>query len=688
MSVSVERRVSVERPASARPRELPGAPRVSACPFCGAYAAPALEAWDRNRETTDERFVYDRCPACATAFLANVPADLGVYYGAGYHGFDADGEPDWRVEPFLREVEAYRVALLRRHVEPGALIEIGAGAGGFAAAARDAGFDVTAIEMDSRCCEYLDRSVGVNAVCSDRPLDVLASLPAARVVAMWHVLEHLPNPAEALAAAAERLEPGGILAIGVPNPRSLQFRLLGSRWAHLDAPRHLCLVPIAALIERAGTLGLHPVVQTTDDPFGRHCNIHGWSYALRRRPGVGPASACSIPGLALTRLLRPLERRAQNGSATLILLRKDGPLPAAGDELPGLEAMLHELRDAPEIFRSSRFWEHHAELQYRELAEQGGFAAFKRTVNRHFFQFMVTSPRDPQFRAVVRHWARRPNVGAVRARLREPLAAPARSGESLTAQPGRRATLRARISGRAYAVYVAMLAAYTQRRDRRGVFDALAEPALGQPTCVRYQGRAVSEDLCNSVLEYTSILDAMPSPPRLVVELGSGYGRLAWVFLRAQQNVRYVLVDIPPGLAIAQRYLTELLPERRAFRFRRFGSYAEVADEFESAQIAFLTPNQLELMPSLHADLFVNVSSLHEMRREQIQRYFQLLATHCDGFFYTKQWLRSINPFDDLVVRREDYPVPAEWRAVFDRVHPVQTHFFEALYALGSHETQ
>ncbi len=338
--------------------------------------------------------------------------------------------------------------------------------------------------------------------------------------------------------------------------------------------------------------------------------------------------------------------------------------------------MLEELRGAPEIVRSSKFWEHHAELQYRELAEQGGFAAFKRTVNRHFFQFMVTSPGDPQFRAAVRHWARHPSVGALRATLETSLEVPR----------GRCMALRSRIFGRVYAVYVAMLAAYTERCDRRGVFDDLEEPELGQPACVRCNGRAVSEDLCNSVIEYTSILDAVPSPPRLVIELGSGYGRLAWVFLRAQENLRYVLVDIPPGLAIAQRYLTELLPERKAFRFRHFGSYGEVADEFESARIAFLTPNQLELIPSLHADLFINVSSLHEMRREQIEYYFQLIATHCDGFFYTKQWECSINPFDDLVVRHEDYPVPSEWRALFDRVHPVQTHFFEALYAMRSHD--
>jgi putative sugar O-methyltransferase len=351
---------------------------------------------------------------------------------------------------------------------------------------------------------------------------------------------------------------------------------------------------------------------------------------------------------------------------------------ATGEELPGLEAMLDELRCAPEVYRPSQFWEYLAGVQYRELADEGGFAAFKRSVNRHYFQFMVTGVRDPQFRAVARQWLRHPRPRALFTRLRGPLPAP----------PGTCSRLRLFIASRVYAVYVALLAQYAARRDRRGVFAQLREPELGRPTCVSYEGGAVSEDLCNSALEYTSILDAMPEPPRLVVELGPGYGRLAWVFLRAQPQVRYVLVDIPPGLAIAQRYLTELFPERRAFRFRRFDSYEAVAAELESAQLIFLTPNQLELIEPLHADLLINVSSLHEMRREQIERYFELIAEHCDGFFYTKQWLRSVNPFDDLVVLREDYPVPAGWRAVFDRVHPVQTRFFEALYAMAAQPAQ
>jgi hypothetical protein len=138
---------------------------------------------------------------------------------------------------------------------------------------------------------------------------------------MWHVLEHLPNPDEALAAVAAKLRPGGVLALGVPNPQAMQFRLLGARWAHLDAPRHLSLIPAGALIERAGELGLEPVVVTTSDPFGYHCNAHGWSCALVRHPSEGIPRPAQHGALALTRLLAPIERRGLRGSALLMLLR-------------------------------------------------------------------------------------------------------------------------------------------------------------------------------------------------------------------------------------------------------------------------------------------------------------------------------------------------------------------------------
>lgn len=297
---------------------------TATCPFCGGPGARAFDAWDRNRETTMERFAYARCRACETVFLVDPPADLARYYAEDYYHFDADGEPVWKGDPSRMRAASYRVDLLRAHTEPGRLIEIGAGTGAFAVTAQSAGFHVSAIEMSERCCRYLSEQEGIDAICSDRPLEAIAQLPPARVVALWHVLEHLPNPAEVLARAVEKVEPGGVLAIAVPNPRSLQFRVLRTRWVHLDAPRHLCLIAPAALIGRGRDLGLTDVALLSNDPDGLECNFFGWVGALRRHPAVGRTpDLVSHCARAIERTLAPLERTGDRGSAVTILMRKE-----------------------------------------------------------------------------------------------------------------------------------------------------------------------------------------------------------------------------------------------------------------------------------------------------------------------------------------------------------------------------
>ena len=271
----------------------------------------ALMAGDRNRAISDERFAYRRCRHCATLFLCNVPSDLGRFYPPSYYGLPSADELD-----DLALSESHKIDLLSREVAPGRLVEIGAGFGVFARAARNAGFDVTAIEMDERSVEYLESVVGVRAIQSSRPEVTLESLPPSRAVVMWHSIEHLPRPWDVIERAAENLEPGGVLAVATPNPRALQFRLLGARWAHLDAPRHLFLIPENVLARRTAELGLRASLTTTSDPSGRHWNRFGWEYAVRRHPSRRPSTPVTRAlSLLITQALRPIERLGLNGTA-------------------------------------------------------------------------------------------------------------------------------------------------------------------------------------------------------------------------------------------------------------------------------------------------------------------------------------------------------------------------------------
>jgi 2-polyprenyl-3-methyl-5-hydroxy-6-metoxy-1,4-benzoquinol methylase len=59
------------------------------------------------------------------------------------------------------------------------------------------------------------------------------------IIILWHVLEHLELQAQLLDVITEHLNVDGLLIIAVPNFASLQQRLFGKYWFHLDLPRHL-----------------------------------------------------------------------------------------------------------------------------------------------------------------------------------------------------------------------------------------------------------------------------------------------------------------------------------------------------------------------------------------------------------------------------------------------------------------
>jgi hypothetical protein len=294
---------------------------AAACRLCGEPTRPFLSAIDRNQRVSDERFDYHRCPRCGLVTLVNPPADLGRFYPSGYYR----APHRWRLA-WAAWRERYQVELVGRYTAAdGRLVEIGSAWGTFAYGARRAGFGVTAIERDGASCAFLSAVAGVEAIQSTDPAEVLSRLPPSRAVVMWQVAEHLEDPWAVLDRAAGNLEPGGVLVVGTPNPGSLGLRLLGARWPHLDAPRHLWLIPPDVLDGFLGQRGMHRVLLTTDDPGGRRWNRFAWGRAL---PAALPPRVAGAAGALVALVMRPLERRPGRGSCYTAVYRR-GPAAEA-----------------------------------------------------------------------------------------------------------------------------------------------------------------------------------------------------------------------------------------------------------------------------------------------------------------------------------------------------------------------
>jgi 2-polyprenyl-3-methyl-5-hydroxy-6-metoxy-1,4-benzoquinol methylase len=287
------------------------------CPLCDGASSPVFSTPDRNRRLSDQLFHYRRCERCSAIFLANAPEDLGRFYPDSYYALPSADELERG-----RAAEAHKLALVG---EPrgGRLVEIGPGAGWFAYAARSAGFEVATIEMDARACEHLRAVVGVEALQSDLPHAALEALPPSRAIALWHVLEHLREPWLCIESAARNLESGGTLVVALPNPDSLQLRLLGGRWPHIDAPRHLYLLPGRELLARTKRAGLDCVHLTSRDRSGIYWNRFGWQQLLMRPEASKARTAFALAfGVLASALASPIELRNLRGATYTAVFRK------------------------------------------------------------------------------------------------------------------------------------------------------------------------------------------------------------------------------------------------------------------------------------------------------------------------------------------------------------------------------
>lgn len=144
-------------------------------------------------------------------------------------------------DALLRRTRGRLARRLVRIAPPGPVLDVGAGDGALLDALRERG----------RRALGIDRRSSHPAI---RERDVEEVEGGWAAIVFWHSLEHLPRSGAALGHAVSVLEPGGVLAIAMPNPGSVQAAAFGDRWFALDYPRHLVHVPSAALLERLAEL--------------------------------------------------------------------------------------------------------------------------------------------------------------------------------------------------------------------------------------------------------------------------------------------------------------------------------------------------------------------------------------------------------------------------------------------------
>jgi SAM-dependent methyltransferase len=210
---------------------------------------------------TRDEFKYIECAKCGCLFIKEIPEDLSQYYTSGYYSMN------------LKRIDLlkfYFGALILRFCLPFSqlrailsrfyniskfewlldytfkkdlrILDVGCGVGKLLLILRHLGYSQLT-GLDPFISQDTFYSNGVSILKKELG-DFKGQFD---FIMLHHSFEHLPDPFSALQEINRLLCPGGIVLIRMPVSQTYAWKTYGTKWAQMDAPRHLFLYSVESL---------------------------------------------------------------------------------------------------------------------------------------------------------------------------------------------------------------------------------------------------------------------------------------------------------------------------------------------------------------------------------------------------------------------------------------------------------
>ena len=251
------------------------------CHACGSSDGRLFEARERMFGLNDP-IQYSQCGQCGSLQNAAPPVDWKRYYPSTYYSFQDDGLPASGPKAWLAGERDQFVATrignvgrwLQRWFPPTPdvasmgrvvarldmnILDVGCGNGLLLRRLFRAGFRRLG-GIDPNLTS--DREIHPGVWLRQRSVDSITE--KFDLVMLHHVLEHVPNPRQALSDCRRLLRPGGKVLVRMPVAGCAAWERYGTSWVSLDAPRHLCLPSRAGFLALVRAAELEVLLQWDD----------------------------------------------------------------------------------------------------------------------------------------------------------------------------------------------------------------------------------------------------------------------------------------------------------------------------------------------------------------------------------------------------------------------------------------
>jgi putative sugar O-methyltransferase len=175
-----------------------------------------------------------------------------------------------------------------------------------------------------------------------------------------------------------------------------------------------------------------------------------------------------------------------------------------------------------------------------------------------------------------------------------------------------------------------------EAHDTRNLLHQIEDSREGNPVGFQRQGRFYTVRFLDEVMQVFFLQDNVDiGKVQTVLELGSGIGLKAATYLQMNRDLTYILVDIPPGLYVAQQYLSAM--HEKILPYHRVKDELERGLDIHDYRAICIAPWMLDSLKDLHCDLFINVASFQEMEPWLVENYVSHIKRFRSDWVYLSE---------------------------------------------------
>lgn len=158
----------------------------------------------------------------------------------------------------------------------------------------------------------------------------------------------------------------------------------------------------------------------------------------------------------------------------------------------------------------------------------------------------------------------------------------------------------------------------------------LEGPDIGNPFGVLLDGVLVRSGSAYQHYTAHKVISCLGSMPATVVEIGGGFGGMAYYLLRDQKQIKYIDFDVPESLALTSYYLLRSFPH---LNFLLYGEEKLSPNTIAKADIVLMPLSTMNSLASESADVVFSSHAISDISPEAMQAYMSAIARMTAGCF-------------------------------------------------------